>query len=432
MTPRLLILIVLGISIPNHGDATNLLWESRGQPGFRGTALDVAVQGNVVVSCGSNGTALFESAAWYVRGIDRDTGAMLWEHAPAADAYEQANVAAIADGLAYITGWTVVSGRYQFVVRAYQLRTGQIQWEQAISRGAGRDVAKSLVVADGRVHVVGHLRSLETLSDFAVLTFDATDGTPLWESVINPSGARQNDYAWSVVTDADMVFVAGEVRNDQAVLVRAFDAATGALRWEDEIPSMAIYAQEKALAVHEGTLVLAGEIDFEFAVMAYDTTSGDPLWQHVIGSDGLAVADEVVASSTHAFVTGVTGCDPRTFGDCELAVRAYDLATGALAWERLELAPGGDWWTPSITVHGNAVFVAAESIDATTWEVVAIINRYQASSGMRVWSTDFDGGGEEINTVSALRAVGTSLYVAGQIDRVGGGTDFMVRAYDIR
>jgi outer membrane protein assembly factor BamB len=416
-----------------HGQ--ELLWVNRGQELFYGSALSVASDGDVVVACGVISDA--DVPSWFVRGIDAKTGSTLWEDWLHFGVFDDANEIRVAEGRAFVTGWVFEVGvGYRFVVRAYALRTGELLWGQSITRGAGRDVAKTLALAGGRVYVAGHLRSQTTGSDFALLAFDAASGAPLWESVANPSGVQQNDYAWSVAATGDRVFVAGEVRDFASVLVRALDARSGAILWEDEVQGLRMFAEERSLAVADDTVILAGalvgEARFDYAVIGYNATTGRRLWTDVPPPDGLSEAVAVATSGGRVFVVGLTGCDPTTGGSCELVVRAYEALTGALAWEDLVAIPGGDWNPPSaIAAHGNLVFVGAQSIDATG-NLEGRLRAYHANTGALAWVDGFDGSNPGSDDVSRVHVVANRLYVAGQLSRPDGGTDFLVRAYSAR
>jgi hypothetical protein len=50
------------------------------------------------------------------------------------------------------------TGSFQFVVRAYDAKTGAFLWQQRLDRGTTRDVAERLAADKGRVFVVGHTR----------------------------------------------------------------------------------------------------------------------------------------------------------------------------------------------------------------------------------------------------------------------------------
>lgn len=425
----LLSFLVLAATIPGSAAAQTLLWQNAGQPALGGSALDVDVQGDVVAACGGTYDQEY-NAAWYVRGIDRDTGSTLWEDAFPFVWFDQANACRVSGGRVYAVGWTFdpfFTG-FRFVVRAYDMRDGTLDWEQSISR-MGWDVGKSVVIEDGRVHVAGHIRT-ETSSDFAVLTFDEATGALLWESIVNPSGQAQNDYAWTIAAGDGRVYVGGEIENQSAFLVRTLDAASGALVWQQRIEGMRTWASERTLAVSEGVAVVIGEIGFESAVYAYDAATGELRWSEIL-PDGAAQPSMVAASGDRAIVAGLTGCDPVTWVDCELAVRAFDLFSGQPQWEDIVVAPGGDWWPfVHVAFTGGRVYVAGESLDPA-FDAVAVLRAYSARNGALVWQESFDGG-PGWDGIGSMAVSGGRLYVAGGMGRPDFENDFFVRAYSLR
>jgi hypothetical protein len=82
-----------------------------------------------------------------------------------------------------------------------------------------------------------------------------------------------------------LAFVAGWVRwvpgrqNQEAILVRAYDTASGILRWEDQFPSASVcICQAKDVVVDGGRVIAVGAGSATWLVRAYDARHGDLLW----------------------------------------------------------------------------------------------------------------------------------------------------------
>ncbi len=82
-----------------------------------------------------------------------------------------------------------------------------------------------MVVADGRVFAVGGVEPVPGSPDFVVRAYDAMTGALLWEDEFDKSGS--NDQASAVATALGRVFAAGFATNaagDTDFLLRVYDA----------------------------------------------------------------------------------------------------------------------------------------------------------------------------------------------------------------
>src|SRR5262249_51557814 len=123
-----------------------------------------------------------------------------------------------------------------------------------------------------------------------------------------------------------------------AWFVRAYDARTGALVWKDLFHPTA-FDDALSVAVDRGRIFVSG-FTFEiparlrhFAVRAYDARTGSLLWQDVVpgfirGFFGGDAAAKVVAGGNRVLAAGVI-TDASGY---HFAVRAYQATTGALLW----------------------------------------------------------------------------------------------------
>jgi outer membrane protein assembly factor BamB len=205
------------------------------------------------------------------------------------------------------------------------------------------------------------------------------------------TGPTDPSLAWRFATCAPLAESPPVVAGGSAYLggdsLRAFDAATGELRWEvDDL------ASPTAPIVTDDTVYFAGR-----DLTAVDRTDGTVVWRDERQSDILAKSSPTLADGT-LYVPGSVD-DP--------TVRAFDAATGERRWE---LALDGEFgpWPPAVA--GDRVFVTDD--------------------GFRLVGVDTDGsdaqvvaGGPDDTGVFSPPAVADgTVYV--------GGMEGRVRAFD--
>lgn len=416
----------------------DLLWENRGQPESDGSALGIAVQGNVVVATGFVCPA---ACVWFVRAHEAKTGVTLWEDRLGARGRAQEVV--VDAGRVFASGTLFTpEHRTDFVIRAYDLQQGALLWEQRLDRGGSLEFAETVVAHDGRVFVAGQVGGATGGRDFALFAFDAQTGEPLWESVTDPSGLGLIDIAVALRAQGDRVFVAGFAGGgsilgeaSSALLVRAHDARTGAVVWEDEVPDATnLFVRTTGLALRGDLLFVGGSIqngpdNLDFMVRAYDARTGTLVWTDQVDQQVFESVTALGTTGDQLFAAGFD-CDASGF-NCHYIVRAYDSQTGAFLWQDRFNEPGGDvvtgFVTPVLEVDGDQVFLGGGVLNtAGRYEWTA--RAYDAKTGTLAWEERIDGGGF-VSYPNALAAHGDRLYVAGFITQSDETFDFTVRAY---
>ncbi len=431
-----LLILTLGLALPSVGlraqshPVHGLIWQNTGQVEPIGAGLAIAVSNDVVVASGNVCTASF-NCDWFVRAMNPDTGATRWEDRVITPAFDHSQGVVIDGGRVIASGWltgppipVTRTGRLDFVVRAYDAASGTLLWQQRIDRGTS-DVAESLAAADGRIFAVGRVRGASGGSDFTIVAFDAATGTELWESVTD---AFQFDDAFVVAADRDGVFVAGPVRNETALLVRAHDAQTGAIRWEDEILNGRMtFVQPNRLATEAGVLYLAGAIvsprgDQDALVRAYDERSGAIRWTQQWDGGGNDEAFGLATKGNQLFVVGEDGMNADFLAGFR-SVRALDRKTGRVQWlDSFQLAPGGDAFAASVLLDDDVVFTGGAAQDATG-EYVWSLRTYDAQTGTL---RDHDEG--DLGGINALAGRNGRVYATGFLGTFNTPV-FAVRAY---
>jgi outer membrane protein assembly factor BamB len=443
------ILMFLAV-VPSIGTAApgDLLWENRGQPEPRGTALAIAVQGNVVVATGDVDPKRGE-LDWFVRAHDANTGVTLWEDRVGAPGFNRAQEVAVDAGRVFAAGWLFTPAHgFDFVVRAYDLNSGAFLWQQRVDRGGFNEFAEAVVAHDGRVFVAGRVLGATGSSDFALFAFDAQTGEPLWESVTDPSGLRLVDIAVALRAQGDRVFVAGTIfavdpdsgedfnLASNALLVRAHDARTGAVAWEEQVPD-AMNWYTRSLAAQGDLLFVAGSMlkspdNLDFMVRAYDAQTGALVWIDQVDQQVVESATALSATGDRLFVAG-WDCDA-SFFNCHDLVRAYDAQTGAFLWQDRFNEPGGDVFggiaNPVLEADKGQVFLGGSVLN-TEGRYEWTIRAYDAKTGTLGWEERIDPGGF-FSSPNGFASQGDRLYAAGFIRKSDGTFDFTVRAYKTR
>ncbi|NNL36457.1 MAG: PQQ-binding-like beta-propeller repeat protein [Silicimonas sp.] len=294
--------------------------------------------------------------------------------------------------------WTHPNGGPTHAVSHPALDRGlQPVWSVAIGDGNGRKhrLTADPVVAGGRVF---------TLDSRALVSAFTTSGAPLWTRDLTPEADRSDDASGGgVAVTGGSVFVTtgfGEIT--------ALDAATGEVRWVQDLQSAATAAP----TVSNGVVYVVSRNAVGWAI---DVNTGRILWQvlgapsdsGIAGGAAPAVAGPLVlfpmssgqlvsavaGPGTRAWVASVAGerqdrafsgisdlsGDPVVVGDRVYAgnhsgrAAAFDGTTGETIWQADEGALSPVW------VSGGAVFLISDEnrlvrLDAATGETVWAVN----------------------------------------------------------
>ena len=337
------------------------LWQVRYAPGRDAVGLLAVDDERRVFAGGKAPSYAGAPNGWLVRAHDARTGRQLWQ-----DAFFGANpdsnkvqtiVAATgrvyAGGFASATANTTVA-----MVRAYNAATGAPLWEDrfgaagffasvtslALDRSARKEDDDRL--PSGLLYATGRALRPDFKTEWIVRAYDALTGAIRWQDTLDVT--RFND-AVSVAAVDGRVITAGFTSDASALsrhfTVRSYDGGTGALLWQDRLPNGVnrFYGGDAAVQVAiDGDRVVAvgqssdaaGE---NFTVRTYDTQSGRLIWQDQFTTgSGADEAASVAIRNGRAFVAGFGGaaCSLDNVSDCDWIVRTYSLQTGALLWSR--------------------------------------------------------------------------------------------------
>ena len=151
-------------------------------------------------------------------------------------------------------------------------------------------------------------------------------------------------------------------------MVRAYDARTGTLLWTDRPDDGGLWSSAMALTGSGDKLFVIGQTGCDFssgtpgcqsAVRAYDAQTGALAWQDL---DSAFSAADIVADGESIIVAG---SHTDASGAVAPTIRAYDPDTGALAWEnRADPGAGRIGGYSHVTVNGNGLFAGGSLSEA--------------------------------------------------------------------
>jgi hypothetical protein len=319
-------------------------------------------------------------------------------------------------------------------VRAYDPKTGTPRWEDQHDHAGFNDVAEALAVWDGQVFAAGSGERGTDNQDFLIRAYDAKTGGLLWEDQTDKAGF--NDAAYALAVGGGLVFAAGFGTNatgNQDFLVRAYRAADGALVWEDQVEQAGFDDTAFALAVGGGRVFAAGSGERaagnqDFLVRAYEAKSGALRWEDQV--DPAAGFDGVNALAVQGERLFAAGFVTNAAGNFDVLLRAYEAKSGALLWEDQVDHAGFDDAALALTVQKGQVFIAGFGTNAAgNFDV--LVRAYQAKTAMLVWEDQVNKAGLD-DAALAMAAGGGQVVAAGVGTTATGNLDVLIRAYDMK
>src|SRR5439155_11773388 len=207
--------------------------------------------------------------------------------------------------------------------------------------GSQADQVSSMVLSpDGsKVYVTGFSKGPSSQPDFATIAYDAGTGAPLWLRRYNGT-ANLSDSATSIAVspDGSKVFVTGsserEVGNPDFVTI-AYDAATGTPLWVrryngpndgDDEPT-AVGGSVDGSKVFVSGSSDGGRTGSDFAILAYDASTGSPQWATRSNIAGFSDVTQAMAVSPDGSKVLVTGYAWVGHSATDYATVAYDTLT---------------------------------------------------------------------------------------------------------
>ena len=350
----------------------------------------------------------------------------------------------------FVTGDSQGSGSgLDYATVAYDAATGARLWARRyIGPANGDDSASSVAVSPGgtRVFVTGSSQGSGSGLDYATVAYDAATGARLWVKRYN-GPANRDDEAWSVAVSpgGTRVFVTGDsrgARSGSGYATVAYNAATGAQLWVkryigpangSDLPSSVAVSPGGTRVFVTGSSQGVGS-GSDYATVAYSAATGARLW--VKRYNGPANRDDgassvaVSPSGARVFVTGMSA--GRATG-LDYATVAYSAATGARLWVKRYNGPANDEDLASsvaVSPGGTRVFVTGDSQGVGSGSDYATV-AYSAATGARLWVQRYNGPANDSDSATSLAVSpgGTRVFVTGMSTGRATGFDYATVAY---
>ena len=257
-------------------------------------------------------------------------GDLVWEdHVDTAGGADGINALAVRSGLVFAAGFdTNTAGNRDFLVRAYDAESGTLLWKDQVDKAGAADRAFALAAGAGQVFAGGFSTNAEGNQDFLVRAYNAKTGALLWEDQVDPVGGFDGVNALAV--EGGRLFAAGFITNAAGnfdALLRAYEAKSGALLWEDQIDRAGFDDAALALTVERGQVFIAGfgtnaAGNFDVLVRAYQAKTGTLVWEDQVDKAGFDDAALALAAGGGHVVAA--GAGTTATGDMDVLIRAYD------------------------------------------------------------------------------------------------------------
>jgi outer membrane protein assembly factor BamB len=250
----------------------------------------------------------------------------------------------VEDGRVFAVGHMTASAGHQsdFAVVALDADTGDRLW---IDRdgGSGFDAAWAVVAEEDLVFVLGESDLFGTTDGFRgvwLRAYDARTGDVQWERQF--SAAKIYTLNSTLAAGHNRVFVATDEQAPGDFMVRALDAASGATVWTDRIDDATSLGRAEALAFEKesgsGKLIASGvtgcnadSFECELVLRMYDPKSG-LIWQRTDSARGgdWAFPARVMAGKTGFFFAGGELLED---GQYHYLIRSFAPRTGVILSE---------------------------------------------------------------------------------------------------
>jgi putative pyrroloquinoline-quinone binding quinoprotein len=421
---RVILFALCLCSLPLDADAQGpLLWEVQEDiHGGTDIARAITLSGNVAVVVGNGGEPLegTDESDFVIQALSRATGTLRWSDRTflSIGVVQQIFVTS-RDHRAYAVGTLYESdGRSAFLVRAYDVPSGTLLWENVwhASPGIDTDHPQGIIATPTQVVVVGYGANA-TNNGLALLVraYDPSTGTVLWEDRRSQSGA--DVVGWAVAANAGRVFVVGTTSGTggPGLLVRAYDASSGHVAWE----TIRQNVTPTEMLVAAGRLLVAGSAANNTYLVALSAKTGSLLWEDPTPIVGAFV--DIAVDGPRLVGAVVSGVG--------FAVRTYNVVTGDLEWQDRPTVPLGFHATVlAVGVNSNGVYAAGSSGRIFS-DSEFMVRAYDARNGTLLWDDRSHLSPDSRATDLVLD--NSRLFVAGYTVEASTESDFLLRAYDV-
>jgi hypothetical protein len=458
---------VLSGSVALAKEAAPLLWQTETTQGYK-IAHAVASGDGVIASVGENFSDVCDVGACgldaSVRVQDAKTGVLKWESDFDLNHTVDVNLAvAISDRdhIVITAGYSQGIKTFEhtwWVVSAYDIESGKLLWRDVLGDASTDYYPFQITIKGGKAYVAGVSGATcatvdGTTCDIYARVYDVVSGTI--HSSLRDDVTGSDDEAFSVAVEDRLMIVGGNIgtgpQDTVAPAVRAYDANSGTLVWDDVMPDTSQYGFVFKVVVHEGQVVAAAEASNNWLIRSYDARSGairwsqtysliDPMATDVLDGPVQLAVDEgtVLAAGFGATESLEDETYPHQFR--EWVVRAYDADTGRLLWSDRSGTPTG-----AAEANGGALIVDGHAyalgyITDTQGVQHTLVRAYELRGGRVIWQDEVAASGNPFGVSVTLSAAEGKLSAvsfvqgtrpAGTIGYDSYGRNLLVRTYDI-
>jgi sugar lactone lactonase YvrE len=287
------------------------------------------------------------------------------------------------------------------------------------------------------VFVTGQSYGLRGTRDYATLVYEGSTGAELWvRRYRGVDNAEDNPNALSVSPDGSTIYITASSAATTSIsdfITVAYDAATGTKVWSNRYSAagQGDFASDLAVSPDGSAVFVTGtsiKSSVDYVTVAYAASNGAVQWvKRYHANPNLDDSAESIDVNPDGSTVYVTGQSSGSTTGADFATIAYDASTGTKLWSERYSGSGrnSDDHVVALDVSpdGSAVLVTGLSVGASTGNDYAIV-AYDGSDGVELWSTRYNGPGNDYDMPTALdvRPNGSHVFVTGF--RVGLGTSF--------
>lgn len=418
-----------------YGTAGDLLWQDVFDLGSGGNEARTVSAAGKRIFVGGMGEQSNGQAAWVLRAYRADTGELLWDDVfnPGGGNTVIFDITTEGNRVFAAGGGDDADGNSIWVVRAYDVESGDLIWEDRFENDGNFTEARAISADSDRVYAGGRAEVASGMAEWLVRTYDSSTGDLIWQDRFGIDGKDETVRAITVL--GNRLFVSGggpDPLTEGDWLVRAYDSGTGEVLWGDQLGEPDGLFISLSITARDGRVFASGIgktlSESDWIVRAYDAGSGGLLWEDRFDTGLGTGATSVAVNRLGVFATG--GIASPSDGNA-MIVKSYNPANGGVRWEdRVDFDEGGGTGGTSVSTHGNRVYAAGSGsiVSIEEW----IVRSYDGQTGDLLWEDQFNLGGG-VNIPFATAAQKNRVYaVGGALDEVDNGLDFvwLVRAYE--
>lgn len=170
-----------------------------------------------------------------------------------------------------------------FLIRSYDAHTGEVISEDEFALTIDEETASSLEKGGGRIYAVGSGLNADGDLSLLVRAYDAVTGDLLWEDELNRSKGQEGRAAAFKTTLEQRIAaprpeIPSQPQSKSTYHVRAIDTRTGRLVWEDEFLTNRGKATQQTVppVLEQGAF---SERNFSVRVRTFEAETGTLLWE---------------------------------------------------------------------------------------------------------------------------------------------------------